>query len=379
MLLPSVLPCENAFRVSRSRTTTRSQSQRNGASLSSGAHHHSHSHNHTHTHNHNHNHNHSALSCGIGLGLSIANNPCQLTPRSERIANSSEALNHVLSLDKTPPRSYYAGALGGNQSRYGNSLLATPTPSRTPSPQTPSKQIIPQHTPWTTPGADDEPTSGGEMEVDTPRANTGYTYTYTIVTRNNKRKRNESAAAAAAQAATPDAQSTDSSRDSTPRHVADPFTTPDPQTTPTICPPAPRIGIVESTTFHPESDDDLLDDPFVTPKRTRLRGPPSKRLSATRRNMGPWSEEEDKQLVGMVLAKMRLSATDWAECANTLGRDGLSVGERWKGLVEAGSVGLINDKRKEEKMKRARMQGNGRGQLEPVRRSGRAGKNRGRR
>ncbi|KAK6353543.1 hypothetical protein TWF696_005506 [Orbilia brochopaga] len=361
MLLPSVLPCENAFRVSRSRTTTRSQSQRNGASQSSSsssavAHHPV----------------HPSLATGIGLGLSIANNSCQLTPRSERIANSSQALNHVLSLTKTPPRSYCAGALGGSQSRYSHSLLATPTPSRTPSPQTPSKQIIPQHTPWTTPGADDEPVSGGEMEVDTPRANTGYTYTYTIVTRNNKRKRNESAAAAA-QASMPDAQSTGSSRESTPRQVVDPYTTPDPQTTPTICPGAPKI---DSITFHPDSDDELLDDPFVTPKRSRIRGPASKRMSATRRNLGPWSEEEDKQLVGMVLAKMRLSATDWAECANTLGRDGLSVGERWRGLVEAGSVGLINDKRKEEKMKRARMQGNGRGQLEPVRRSGRAGKNR---
>ncbi|EWC47808.1 hypothetical protein DRE_03008 [Drechslerella stenobrocha 248] len=352
MLLPSVLPCENAFRVSRSRTTTRSQSQRNGATLLPA------------------HAQHNALSMSVGLGLSITNSSCQLTPRSERIANSSQALNQILSLDQTPPRrSYCASALNSSQSRYPHSLLATPTPSRTPSPQTPSKQVTPQHTPWTTPGADDSnSSSGGETEV-TPRATSGYTYTYTIVTRNNKRKRNESAAAALALA--PDVQSEDNIRDSMPRHMVHPFTTPDPISP--VCPPAPRI---ESLTFHPETDDELLDDPFVTPKRTRLRGPASKRLSATRRNLGPWSEEEDKQLVGMVLAKMRLSERDWAECANTLGRDGMSVDERWRGLVEAGTVGLINDKRKEEKMKRARMQGNGRGQLEPARRSGRAGKNR---
>ncbi|EPS42656.1 hypothetical protein H072_3454 [Dactylellina haptotyla CBS 200.50] len=332
MLLPSVLPCENAFRVSRSRTTTRSQTQRNGVTSLIPS--------------------HPTLSASaIGLGLSISQANVQLTPRSERIATSSEALHHLLSLDQTPPPHFSL-----SKSRYSHSLLATPTPSRTPSPQTPSKQLIPHHTPWTTPG---DESSGEEMEVDTPRASTsGNTYTYTIVTRNNKRKRNASASSA------------DAPVDLTPRHLH-PFTTPDPMGTPTVCPPAPKI---ESSTFHPETDDELLDDPFVTPKRTRLRGPASKRLSTARRNLGPWSEEEDKQLVGMVLAKMRLSERDWAECATTLGRDGMSVGERWRGLVEAGSVGLINERRKEEKMKRARMQGNGRGQLEPVRRSGRASK-----
>ncbi|KAK6522280.1 hypothetical protein TWF281_002844 [Arthrobotrys megalospora] len=325
MLLPSVLPCENAFRVSRSRTTTRSQAQRNATSL---------------------------IPChaNIGLGLSITNGGAiTLTPRSERVANTTAALNHLLSLDQTPPPNYTTAF---SKSRYGNSALATPTPSRTPSPQTPSKKII--HTSWTTPGGD------SEMEVETPRAATsGNTYTYTIVTRNNKRKRNHSSTS------TPPTDS----ECSTPRQLH-PFSTPAQLVTPTICPPAPKI---ESSLFHGDSDDELLDDPFVTPKRTRLRGPASKRISTTRRNLGPWSEEEDKQLVGMVLAKMRLSERDWAECANTIGRDGLSVGQRWKDLVEAGSVGLINEKRKEEKIKRARMQGNGRGRLEPLtlRRSGR--------
>ncbi|KAK6542496.1 hypothetical protein TWF694_006448 [Orbilia ellipsospora] len=332
MLLPSVLPCENAFRVSRSRTTTRSQAQRNSATSLVPI------------------NNHPTLTSAVGLGLSLTHASIQLTPRSERIANSSQALNHLLSLDQTPPPPY---AL--SKSRYPHSLLATPTPSRTPSPKTPSKQLIPQSSSWTTP---EESSGGEEMEVDTPRASaSGNTYTYTIVTRNNKRKRNASSPPVDV-------------NNSTPRHLH-PFTTPDPLGTPTICPPAPKI---ESSTFHPESDDELLDDPFVTPKRTRMRGPASKRLSSTRRNLGPWTEEEDKQLVGMVLAKMRLSERDWAECANTLGRDGISVGERWRGLVEAGDVGLINEKRKEEKMKRARMQGNGRGQLQPLRRSGRTSK-----
>ncbi|KAK6342096.1 hypothetical protein TWF730_001575 [Orbilia blumenaviensis] len=324
MLLPSVLPCENTFRVSRSRTATRSQTQRHATSL---------------------------IPChaNIELGLSMTNGSAiTLTPRSERVANTTAALNHLLSIDKTPLTNYSTGVL--TKSRYGTSALATPTPSRTPSPQTPSKQIL--HTRWTTPG-------DSEVDAETPRATTsGNTYTYTIVTRNNKRKRNSSAAA------TPPTDT-----EHTPRQLQ-PFMTPIQLGAPKICPPAPKI---ESSLFHGDSDDEMLDDPFVTPKRTRIRGPASKRISTTRRNLGPWSEEEDKQLVGMVLAKMRLSERDWAECANTIGRDGLSVDQRWKDLVEAGSVGLINDKRKEEKIKRARMQGNGRGRLEPLtlRRSGR--------
>ncbi|KAI9894464.1 MAG: hypothetical protein M1814_003222 [Vezdaea aestivalis] len=53
-----------------------------------------------------------------------------------------------------------------------------------------------------------------------------------------------------------------------------------------------------------------------------------------------WSTEEDRVLVEMVLEKLKLSKTDWSECARSLGKDRGSIGKRWKDLVGEGSVGL---------------------------------------
>ncbi|KAI9818431.1 MAG: hypothetical protein M1827_000490 [Pycnora praestabilis] len=59
-----------------------------------------------------------------------------------------------------------------------------------------------------------------------------------------------------------------------------------------------------------------------------------------------WSTEEDRVLVEMVLEKLKLTKTDWNECARRVGKDKGSVGKRWKALVGEGSVGLKGGKGK---------------------------------
>ena len=53
-----------------------------------------------------------------------------------------------------------------------------------------------------------------------------------------------------------------------------------------------------------------------------------------------WDAEEDCMLVDLVLKKLKLSRKDWDECAKVLGREGASLGRRWKYLVGEGEVGI---------------------------------------
>jgi hypothetical protein len=53
-----------------------------------------------------------------------------------------------------------------------------------------------------------------------------------------------------------------------------------------------------------------------------------------------WSTEEDRILVELVLEKLKLTRSDWQDCARSLGKDRGSVGRRWKSLMGAGDVGL---------------------------------------
>ncbi|ATZ46171.1 hypothetical protein BCIN_01g08180 [Botrytis cinerea B05.10] len=53
-----------------------------------------------------------------------------------------------------------------------------------------------------------------------------------------------------------------------------------------------------------------------------------------------WSREEDRMLVELVLEKLKLSKSDWQDCARSLGKDRGNVGKRWKSLMGAGEVGL---------------------------------------
>ncbi|KND88635.1 hypothetical protein TOPH_06660 [Tolypocladium ophioglossoides CBS 100239] len=53
-----------------------------------------------------------------------------------------------------------------------------------------------------------------------------------------------------------------------------------------------------------------------------------------------WSAEDDRVLVELVLDKLRLSKTEWQDCARSLGMDRHSVNRRWKSLMMKGDVGL---------------------------------------
>lgn len=53
-----------------------------------------------------------------------------------------------------------------------------------------------------------------------------------------------------------------------------------------------------------------------------------------------WSVEDDKILVELVLAKMKLKPEEWRDCAQAMGRDRHSLDRRWKSLMANNHVGL---------------------------------------
>jgi hypothetical protein len=59
-----------------------------------------------------------------------------------------------------------------------------------------------------------------------------------------------------------------------------------------------------------------------------------------------WSMEEDRILVELVLEKLKLTKSDWQDCARSLGKDRGSVGRRWKSLMVNGDVGLKRSSRR---------------------------------
>lgn len=59
-----------------------------------------------------------------------------------------------------------------------------------------------------------------------------------------------------------------------------------------------------------------------------------------------WSAEDDRILVELVLEKLKLSKSDWQDCARSLGKHSSSLGRRWKSLVISGDVGLKRSSRR---------------------------------
>ncbi|KAM0437501.1 hypothetical protein ACHAPT_001864 [Fusarium lateritium] len=53
-----------------------------------------------------------------------------------------------------------------------------------------------------------------------------------------------------------------------------------------------------------------------------------------------WTAEDDRVLIELVLEKLKLSKTEWQDCARNLGRDRHAVNRRWKSLILNGDVGL---------------------------------------
>ncbi|KAH7031337.1 uncharacterized protein B0I36DRAFT_323711 [Microdochium trichocladiopsis] len=63
-----------------------------------------------------------------------------------------------------------------------------------------------------------------------------------------------------------------------------------------------------------------------------------------------WTLEDDRILVELILEKLKLSKSDWQDCARSLGKDRSSLGRRWKTLVNAGDVGLKNTRSRRNKI-----------------------------
>ena len=107
-----------------------------------------------------------------------------------------------------------------------------------------------------------------------------------------------------------------------------------------------------------ENSDQELRDPFSTPKNKRARlttapSPPNRNLRFTDASAGAseeedavWTSEEDRQLVELVLRKLKLSKDDWEECARSLGRrNGKALGKRWDSLISNRGL-VLRDKRR---------------------------------
>ncbi|KAI1455993.1 hypothetical protein F4805DRAFT_434265 [Annulohypoxylon moriforme] len=63
-----------------------------------------------------------------------------------------------------------------------------------------------------------------------------------------------------------------------------------------------------------------------------------------------WSKEDDRILVELVLEKLKLSKTDWQDCARSLGKDRSSIGRRWRSLMINGDVGLKSTRSRRSKI-----------------------------
>ncbi|KAK3695253.1 hypothetical protein B0T22DRAFT_99941 [Podospora appendiculata] len=59
-----------------------------------------------------------------------------------------------------------------------------------------------------------------------------------------------------------------------------------------------------------------------------------------------WSTEDDRILVELVLEKLKLTKSDWQDCARSLGKDRHSIGRRWKSLILSGDVGIKRTSRR---------------------------------
>jgi hypothetical protein len=53
-----------------------------------------------------------------------------------------------------------------------------------------------------------------------------------------------------------------------------------------------------------------------------------------------WSTEDDRILVELVLEKLKLTKTEWQDCARSLGKDRNSLSRRWRSLMSKGDIGL---------------------------------------
>lgn len=117
----------------------------------------------------------------------------------------------------------------------------------------------------------------------------------------------------------------------TPTIPTSPTTPPRPQTPrrARIAPEALPLGLARAD-FHTLHSDGIPDDSSRCEAEAEVEA-----------DGESWTSEDDRMLVELVLEKLRLSKTDWQDCARSLGKkDRHSVGRRWKSLMLSDDVGL---------------------------------------
>lgn len=125
---------------------------------------------------------------------------------------------------------------------------------------------------------------------------------------------------------------------------------------------APRhkrnLSASQNTASSEASDREDTPEPPTTPKRSRI-APERMPLGLERADFhnlhaatgddaesaadsasGEWTAEDDRMLVELVLEKLKLSKSDWQDCARNLGKDRHSLSRRWKSLMLNDEVGL---------------------------------------
>lgn len=106
------------------------------------------------------------------------------------------------------------------------------------------------------------------------------------------------------------------------------------------CPPTLPLGLEPS-------DFDAL-KPTTTPPHTPealpwqhpLQGQGKDNNEDDADSKSEWTTDDDSALVALILNKLRLRQSDWAECARKLGKEKDSIGKRWAHLLGDGEVGL---------------------------------------
>ncbi|OAA54760.1 MYB-like protein [Niveomyces insectorum RCEF 264] len=151
------------------------------------------------------------------------------------------------------------------------------------------------------------------------------------------------AAAAAAAAATDDLALASSLPPPPPRTTA--TTPPRPQTPKRarIAPEALPLGLARGD-FHALHADGIPDDSSRSSNNQNNNDNNNATADSdveVERDGETWSTEEDRMLVELVLEKLKLSKTEWQDCARSLGKkDRHSLGRRWKSLMLHGDIGL---------------------------------------
>lgn len=91
--------------------------------------------------------------------------------------------------------------------------------------------------------------------------------------------------------------------------------------------------------LHASSFDSEMDNGFDSLNRSRGTVPEGTNIEVEGDGEA-WSIEDDRILVELVLEKLKLSKSQWQDCARSLGKDRNTLSRRWRSLMSKGDVGL---------------------------------------